>query len=325
MKPEVLFKEAQLRRNYQDLRFTPQDHEEDLRTSYQRSLRRIQQLSPDVQIVASSGQGNHALDYLEEHLLAAKLSKLNHAALLKLPKGQGLVNINTDDHLVIRMRSHHKPFDQLVSEARGFETLMGDDLHPFARNERFDYLSYRMVLSGSGLYLRYLLHLPMLGYLRQIPSLNTALKELACVLKPLGQSGTPNPTRLFVLENTASFALSDEQLIHSLQAAAQLVIDREAKLQQKALNNPNSSLQDQIWRAYGMLSHARRLGKGELLSQYNYLRLGAQAGILPLRPEQADALLDFAGEAPFKESKQELNHMSGQRASAVRQALTGGN
>ena len=323
----VLGGEAILRRNYQDLTFCPQDKSEDLRESRRRTTKALRTNRPDMRAIDPAVLGSdEQLRLVEKRFLPPSFAKLTEVALAINEQESLSAVMNTGEHLLMQARDDAGQLEALVDALRHLEQAFIQPDYPFAHDERFGYLSYSPVLAGSGLHLSLVMHLPMLGFLKQIRALGEPLKErLNCQLKPFFQEKGRNPGNLFILSNISSFGLTDEDILVQLRKAAALVAGKESGLRDKAFHATRvTPLADQAWRAYGTLRYARRLTRNDFLVLWSKMRLGAKAGILPVPMEVTDRMLIYCGDSRY------MNNGGGQktcpfrRADEVRQALSGG-
>ncbi len=318
--------EASLRRNYQDLRFCPQDITEDLETSKRRSLARLSEKRPGFSLLEPGSGDQYAIRFMEEALLPPAFEKLTQSALAVVGGESLYAAVNIEEHLLLKARGKPEDATELIARVRSLEQDLADENYPFARNQRFDYLSYRPMLAGSGLHVSLVLHLPMLSFLKQIRQLSETLRQEAnCILKPFGWLDRRNPARLFILTNASSQGMNDEEIMAAVYSCGETLDKKEGLLRGKSLPvNKPSSMADQVWRAYGTLRYARRLTPSDYLNLWSSVRLGAAAEILPLPLEKADGLLSLSRDSLFYGEETDPRTYPFRRADAVRRALSGG-
>lgn len=318
--------EAVLRRNYQDLKFCPQDIQEDLAESLRRSLARLGQKRPDFSVHTAGNDQALTEPYIEDALLPPAFHQLTEAAFAVSDEQSLYAAVNVEEHLLLKARGEAEDLSECVARLRALEQDLEDPDHPFARNKRFDYLSYRPVLAGSGLHASIILHLPMLSFLKQIRQLTDSVrKEHGCVLKPFGHVDRQGTANLFLLTNAASQGKSDGQILDSVSACADMLDRKESLLQQMVfMQKGHSGMLDQTWRAYGILMYARHLTQNDFLAQWSSLRMGAAAGIFPLTLNVADSLYSFSRNSVFASFDESPKNFPFRRADAVRRVLSGG-
>lgn len=104
-----------------------------------------------------------------------------------------------------------------------------------------------------------------------------------------------------------------------------MLAEKESLLQEKSLaGNPQSVLNDQVWRSYGILGSARRLTSADFLNHWSNLRLGITSGVLPVPLAKADELLQFANDHVFLAEDDDNRTLVFRRADRVRRVLSGG-
>ena len=92
----------------------------------------------------------------------------------------------------------------------------------------------------------------------------------------------------------------------------------------KAEDKDAVGFEDQLFRSYGLLIHARRMGIKEFMQHWSNLRLGASMGNLPVSLKTCDALLTAAQPAHVqKAAGTALNEkdVDAYRCELVRKAL----
>jgi len=87
------------------------------------------------------------------------------------------------------------------------------------------------------------------------------------------------------------------------------IIIKEQDLRKKSYENDAISLNDKVYRAYGLLSSARLLSGEELLRLLSVIRLGASIGILKTNMAVLNSLL-------FETGAYELSYTYGSRPDA---------
>ena len=90
--------------------------------------------------------------------------------------------------------------------------------------------------------------------------------------------------------------LTSTAAVSGLRSRSRLTM-MEQNLEEKALTTAKIETEDAVQRAFGILTHARILPRGEFYQMYSNLRLGATMGLLPLSVQKVDEVLDQAQDA----------------------------
>lgn len=319
--PAVVYTEAMLRRNYADLRFCPQNHAEDLAESKQRSIKRLMDAVPGFQAYYSDEDG---LPF-PETLRSPAFQRLIEAAFLADDEKGVYAAVNAEEHLLVMARGTEGQIGLLVDKVYQMVNQVAGNYDPFAKDEKYGFLSFKPIFAGSGLHVQILLHLPMLSFFKQIPSLTESFGQQGCTLRSLGTTENRNPARLYMLSNAYSQGMGEQQIIEKVSDVLHMIVRKERALQERALGQQfHSGTMDQVWRSYGILKYARRLTTADFLTHWSNLRLGAGMEALPLSTSEADKMLKLAGDHEFLQQKADIRTYSFRRAEMVRQILTGG-
>jgi protein arginine kinase len=187
--------------------------------------------------------------------------------------------INEEDHL--RMQA----FGAGLSLGTTYEKAnrLDNELNPrleIAFSERFGYLTACPTNLGTGLRISVLIHLPGLVHSKEINKLLESLGKLKHTIRGLYGEGSEVMGNFFQLSNGATLGISEEDIIKSLRDMTTKVIQFERKAREMLFRKARSLLEDKVWRAYGLLRHARSVSTKEALSLISAVRLGVGVGII---------------------------------------------
>jgi protein arginine kinase len=74
--------------------------------------------------------------------------------------------------------------------------------------------------------------------------------------------------------------LTEEEIINHLSSVTVQVIEQERSARQMLYMEAKEQLEDRVWRAYGILAHARSISSGESMGLLSELRLGIDMKII---------------------------------------------
>ena len=117
-----------------------------------------------------------------------------------------------------------------------------------------------------------------------------------------------------------------QELISAVTAVGHQLIDMESTLRDKALAGGRINLEDAIYRAWGLMTHARLMPKKEFFAHWSNLRLGAATKLLAIPLERVDALLTDCQDAhlcAWEEAALEGTALDQARAKRARMMLAG--
>ncbi len=222
----------------------------------------------------------------ERHLISRDLAGLDavgrvRSAAAFLAAGAGpSVMLNEEDHL--RLQAFRSGF--ALSAAHADVALVEAELGArlsFAFHPEFGYLTSCPTNVGTGLRASVLIHLPALVMTREVGKVLRGLGQVGLTHRGLSGEGSGLLGNLFQLSNQTTLGKSESELLDHLARLVQQVMEYEERARTVLRRDAPTALDDQVWRAWGLLRHARALGFEEAVSLLSAVRLGVGMGILP--------------------------------------------
>jgi len=221
----------------------------------------------------------------ERQLVSRELAGLDPAGKVRsgaaiLIGRRASVMINEEDHL--RMQGFRSGFalEAAYAETDGADAGLGGRLS-FAYHPEFGYLTSCPTNVGTGLRASVLIHLPGLVLTREITKVLQGLAQVGLTDRGLYGEGSEVLGNLFQLSNQTTLGKSEGELIDHLGRLVRQVIDYEERARDVLRRDAPDALDDKVWRAYGLLRHARSLSFEEMLNLLSGVRLGRGMNILP--------------------------------------------
>ncbi|MCM8773461.1 MAG: protein arginine kinase [Candidatus Omnitrophica bacterium] len=217
---------------------------------------------------------------LERHLISQE-----H---MHYPRGKGLIlsrsevvsiMINEEDHL--RMQVIVSGFD-LVKAWRIINRI-DDDISThllFSFSPEIGYLTSCPTNVGTGLRASCMLHLPALVMTKRLDKILELLAKLSFTTRGLFGEGTQALGNFFQISNQVSLGMSEEEIMDSLAGVVKQVKEQELNARENLLKRYLPTLEDSVWRAWGILKCCRLISTKEALSHLSMLRLGVDLGII---------------------------------------------
>jgi len=151
----------------------------------------------------------------------------------------------------------------------------------YAFSEKEGYLTSCPTNVGTGMRASVMLHLPALAMINGLNDILKAISKIGYVVRGFYGEGTEVMGNLFQVSNQITLGLSEEEIIDNLEKVNQQIISKEQKVRRDLLSNSKNQLEDQVWRAYGILSSARIISSAEAMELLSKLRFGVELGIIP--------------------------------------------
>jgi protein arginine kinase len=262
---------------------------------------------------------------VERHLASIEFTRCRiSSALLIGEKENTSLMVNEEDHLRVQalasgleIRSAFQMADEIDGElSRWLE---------FAFDPTFGYLTSCPTNTGTGMRASVLIHLPGLALTREIEKVISQISKLGLVVRGFYGEGSDVWGNLFQVSNQTTLGRSEEDIVESLERVTQQIIEYEENARKRLFSEAEDQIQDKIWRAYGILKHARTLTSEEVLNMLSAIRLGIGTGIVEsLSLSQVNEILALSQPAHLQKyfnKKMEPGERDRIRAELVRSKL----
>lgn len=189
------------------------------------------------------------------------------------------IMVNEEDHLRIQVLHAGFELAETWKLADQIETALGERV-PYAFSERLGFLTACPTNVGTGMRASVMLHLPALEMAKQIEKVFHAVAKINLVVRGLYGEGTQASGNLYQISNQITLGKTEEEIIQEIQGVMPEIVENERRARQFILQRNRQQLEDRIWRAYGMLRHARVISSSETIALLSHLRLGVHLGLL---------------------------------------------
>lgn len=218
---------------------------------------------------------------VEKHLISPDL--------LEQPEKKGIVlrndevisvMVNEEDHFRIQCLLPGLQLKECWDLANDVDDGL-EQILDYAFSEDKGYFTSCPTNVGTGLRASVMLHLPALVMTQQINAVLTTLSKLGLTVRGLYGEGTQVAGNLFQVSNQVTLGLTEEEIIDNLIMVAMQLVTQERMARRALYKEQQYQIEDRVWRAYGILKHARTMTSSEVMTLLSDLRLGADLEIIP--------------------------------------------
>jgi len=217
---------------------------------------------------------------VERHLVSRE--HIVHADHKAVAIGQGeaiSVMINEEDHLRIQVMQSGMNLQDAWTIIDGLDDELSEVL-PFAYSSDWGYLTCCPTNTGTGMRASVMAHLPSLVITKQINKVLHTITKLGLTARGLYGEGTEASGNFFQISNQVALGRTEEELMENIERILKEVIHQEQAARESLITNNRTQLEDRIWRAYGILRHAKTMSSGEALDLLSAVRLGVDLGLM---------------------------------------------
>jgi protein arginine kinase len=217
---------------------------------------------------------------MERHLISPEFLKAQSSRGLYVDRNEAIsIMVNEEDHLRIQAIKSGLDIRSSWESADKADDQLAHSLQ-FDYDPSFGYLTSCPTNVGTGMRASVLVHLPALVLTREIEKVIGRISKVGLTVRGFYGEGTDVLGNLFQISNQTTLGRSEEDIIGDLERVTTQIIEYEEKSRTTLNKDAKDQIEDKIWRAYGILTHARVLTSSEVMNLLSAIRLGLGMGTL---------------------------------------------
>ncbi|HVU65300.1 MAG TPA: protein arginine kinase [Phycisphaerales bacterium] len=212
---------------------------------------------------------------------------------ISLPDEAVSVMVNEEDHLRLQvllsgleLTAAYARIDQVDDLIPGASPRTGRVLE-YAFSPTFGYLTCCPTNVGTGIRVSVMLHLPGLKLTGELDKMRRATRDMNLAVRGYYGEGSEAAGEFFQISNQTTLGKPESQILHEFeQEIIPQVINYERQARRVLLEKRRRLLEDRVFRALGLLRHARLLSPEEATTMLSDVRLGVVTGLVKGVTEQ---------------------------------------
>lgn len=218
---------------------------------------------------------------VERQLISREIADSDGSRAVAMdPNEQYSVMINEEDHL--RIQVMHSGLD-LTSAWKRIDAL-DDQLESavlYAFHPQFGYLTACPTNVGTGLRVSVMLHLPALVITQQIEKVFRSMQRINVTVRGLYGEGSQYTGDFYQVSNQITLGHSEKDLVELVgEKVVPDIIEYERKARDFLLGKGHKDLHDDVSRALGILSTAKKISSEETMHYLSKVRMGVNLGLI---------------------------------------------
>ena len=219
---------------------------------------------------------------IENHLISPALAEKKESAALLLSADQKVsIMLNEEDHIRIQTLGNGMSLKECWNESTKIDDILEEHID-YAFDEELGYVTSCPTNIGTGMRASVMVHLPALSITNQIEKLLYGVSQLGVAVRGVYGEGTKSMGHLYQISNQGTLGSSEETLIDKISQIVLQIVEKEEKTREHLKKNNLSELEDDVYRAYGLLTNARRMTAEEAMKLLSLLKLGNEMNIIPM-------------------------------------------
>lgn len=196
------------------------------------------------------------------------------------------VVLNHGEHLRMSLRSEGQELWRTWEELDKWDSLLEQSL-VFAFDEKWGYLTSDIRHVGTGLNIQALLCLPCLHELSYVERIHEASYQLGFSVERINFPSISASLPYYRIVNRHTLGLSEKHMLERIENIVSQIVKKEMDARETLLISKRIDIEDKIMRAFGIASHARRIGFEEGLCIVADLKVGGQLGLMDSEADRA--------------------------------------
>jgi protein arginine kinase len=217
---------------------------------------------------------------MERHLISHELiHEEGKSAVAITPDEMVSLMVIEEDHIRLQVFQSGLNLIETWRIADMIDTELEKNLN-YAFDATLGYLTACPTNVGTGIRASCMLHLPSLVLTKQIQKVLQALSKLNLAVRGLYGEGTQALGNFFQFSNQITLGQPESEIIDNLEGVIKQVITHEREAREYLKKKRKGKMEDQIWRAFGVLKSARMISSQEAVQLLSLVQAGVDVGIL---------------------------------------------
>lgn len=217
---------------------------------------------------------------VERHLISRELIAKKEGRAVAISSDESIsIMVNEEDHMRIQVLLPGFALEECWNKIENIDNRLEKKLN-IAFSAKLGYLTACPTNTGTGMRASVMLHLPALVMTKQINRVVQAIVKLGLTVRGLFGEGTEATGNFFQISNQVSLGRSEHEIIDNITRILNQVLEYEQNARKVLMTKDKSNLEDQVWRAYGVLKNAHIITSAETIELLSNVRLGFDLGLL---------------------------------------------
>ncbi len=217
---------------------------------------------------------------VERHVVSREhIVHPDHKAVAIGPGEVASIMINEEDHLRIQVMQSGMNLPDAWSIIDALDDELSEVI-PYAYSTDWGYLTCCPTNTGTGMRASVMAHLPSLVISKQINKVLHTITKLGLTARGLYGEGTEASGNFFQISNQVALGRSEEEIMENIERILKEIIHQEQAARESLMTNNRTQLEDRVWRAFGILKHAKTMSSNEAMDLLSAVRLGVDLGLM---------------------------------------------
>ncbi len=217
---------------------------------------------------------------IEQHIISPQLAKNKDKSAFMISKDKNItIMLNEEDHIRLQVLNSGLKLEECLKTANEIDDILEENLD-YAFDKDLGYVTSCPTNLGTGMRASAMLHLPALSVTNQLEKILLAISQIGVAVRGVYGEGTKSMGNLYQISNQGTLGAEEETLCGRIRQITMQIIEKESATRQHLLDNNRIYIENEIYRAYGILKNARIIDTQESMKLLSIIKMGIEMGIL---------------------------------------------
>lgn len=217
---------------------------------------------------------------VEKHLISPALAEKKETGAFLLSGDEKVsIMLNEEDHIRIQTLGTGMSLKECWEISNKIDDVLEGEVD-YAFDRELGYVTACPTNIGTGMRASVMVHLPALSITNQIEKLLIGISQLGVAVRGVYGEGTKSMGHLYQISNQGTLGASEETLIDKISQIVAQIVEKEERMRAHLKKNNLYEIEDDCYRAYGLLTNARRMPTEEAMKLLSLLKLAKEMEII---------------------------------------------
>ena len=189
------------------------------------------------------------------------------------------IMIGEEDHLRIQVFSAGLELENTLNLAIELDQKIEESLGGYWVSKKYGYLTSCPSNVGTGLRASVMVHLPALSKTKNTRKILEAINNFGMNIRGIYGENSESTGDMYQISNKQTLGITEKEIIKNLEVIVEKIVQQERQAR-KLLTKDELTLEDIIYRSYGLLANCRKITYEETRELLSNIKLGTDLGIL---------------------------------------------
>lgn len=212
---------------------------------------------------------------IERNIISNKFATNDIGSIIINKDKTKCIIVNDQDHIKISIYENKFNMDEAFLIANKIDDILSSKLD-YSFDDKLGYLTSCPVNAGTGMKASIIVHLPILSLQKRVDTYSNIAHKLGANIKGICNEKSNILGNMYEISNQSVIGRSEKNIIESLKSLTKDIITKERESRTLVKMEASIELEDEIYRALGIVQNARIITAYEAMKHLSNIKLGIE-------------------------------------------------